>query len=218
MGRSPTATPGNCSVKTEEVEKVHAMTLKQETHDIKPEDVPLSVSPKVETNSVDHPAKKTRMIFSHMPSVKTDSLATFTQITCNIYQDEDLGESAQQVDVMSCECKPTISGSSPEKRCRSNCIDEGVNTACGDNDCINFATSMECTDDDECHCGSDCRNRRFQRCEYANIDVIQTEKKGYGIRTNSNIPAHTFIYEYVGEIIGEGAFRNRMHDYDDQGI
>ena len=77
---------------------------------------------------------------------------------------------------------------------------------------------MECTDDDECHCGSDCRNRRFQRREYANIDVIQTEKKGFGIRTNSYIPAHTFIYEYVGEIIEETTFRGRMHAYDEQGI
>lgn len=97
-------------------------------------------------------------------------------------------------------------------------LDDGINTACGDNDCINFATSMECTDDDECHCGSDCRNRRFQRREYANIDVIQTEKKGFGIRTNSYIPAHTFIYEYVGEIIEETTFRGRMHAYDEQGI
>ena len=79
---------------------------------------------------------------------------------------------------------------------------------------------MECTDGSEgdCNCGPDCRNRRFQRLEYASIDVIQTEKKGYGIRSLAAIPAHTFIYEYVGEVIDELNFRSRMHEYDDQGI
>lgn len=100
---------------------------------------------------------------------------------------------------------------------RSNLPEDGTNLACGDNDCINFATSMECTDD-ECSCGAACRNQRFQRCEYANIDVIQTDKKGYGIRANTVIPAHTFIYEYVGEVIEEEAFRSRMHEYDEEGI
>jgi hypothetical protein len=112
MGRSPTATHGNCSVKTEEPEEVHAMRLKEEAYDVKTEDILLSVSTKGETNSVDHHTKmkRTRMIFSHLPSVKAEALATFTPIKWNIYQDEDLGESAQQVDVMSCECKPSISG------------------------------------------------------------------------------------------------------------
>jgi [histone H3]-lysine36 N-trimethyltransferase len=92
-----------------------------------------------------------------------------------------------------------------------------MNLACGDNDCINFATSMECMDD-ECSCGVGCQNQRFQQRQYADVDVIQTDKKGYGIRANSVIPAHTFIYEYVGEVIEENAFRERMHDYDEQGI
>ena len=89
--------------------------------------------------------------------------------------------------------------------------------ACGDSDCINFATSMECVDE-ECSCGSGCRNQRFQRCEYADIDVIQTERKGYGIRANTAIARHAFIYEYVGEIIEESTFRTRMHEYDEQGM
>jgi SET domain-containing protein len=89
--------------------------------------------------------------------------------------------------------------------------------ACGDNDCINFATSMECTDE-ECSCGTGCRNQRFQRCEYASIDVILTTRKGYGIRANVDIPKHTFIYEYVGEVIEENMFRQRMHEYDEEGI
>jgi [histone H3]-lysine36 N-trimethyltransferase len=76
---------------------------------------------------------------------------------------------------------------------------------------------MECMDD-ECSCGVACRNQRFQRCEYAEVDVIQTERKGFGIRANSDIPAHTFIYEYVGEVIDDSLFRSRMHEYDEEGI
>ena len=76
---------------------------------------------------------------------------------------------------------------------------------------------MECSDD-ECACGAACRNQRFQRREYADIDVIQTEKKGFGIRANADIPRQSFITEYIGEVIEETTFRNRMHEYDGEGI
>jgi len=76
---------------------------------------------------------------------------------------------------------------------------------------------MECSDD-ECACGAGCRNQRFQRREYADIDVIQTEKKGFGIRANTDIARHTFIIEYIGEVIEEATFRNRIHEYDEEGI
>lgn len=76
---------------------------------------------------------------------------------------------------------------------------------------------MECVDD-ECSCGVGCRNQRFQRREYADVDVIQTERKGYGIRANQSILQGTFIYEYVGEVIAENTFRSRMHEYDEEGI
>jgi [histone H3]-lysine36 N-trimethyltransferase len=154
-----------------------------------------------------------RMTFSSLPSVKDTALETFTEIKENVYQYEDLGES-QQEDVMACECKPLSAGMSSLRSALT--ADDGTNLACGDNDCINFATSMECVDE-ECSCGTGCRNQRFQRCEYADINVIQTERKGYGIRTDANIPQHTFIYEYVGEIIEEGTFRSRLHEYDELG-
>jgi len=159
--------------------------------------------------------KRTRTLFSHLPSIKAEALSAFTEITESTYEDDLLGES-QQEDVMACECKPMISGM---KLFQSSFLqsEDGTNVACGDNDCINFATSMECVDD-ECSCGAACRNQRFQRREYADIDVIQTERKGFGIRANAPISRHTFIYEYVGEVIGESTFRDRMHEYDDQGI
>ena len=92
-----------------------------------------------------------------------------------------------------------------------------VNHACGeDSDCINRATKMECYGD--CGCGSACENQRFQQQRYANVSVIKTEKKGYGLRADSDLHPNEFIFEYIGEVIHEGQFRKRMHQYDDEGI
>jgi SET domain-containing protein len=91
------------------------------------------------------------------------------------------------------------------------------NTACGeDSDCINRATKMECVGD--CGCGSGCQNQRFQQRQYANVSVIKTEKKGYGLRTNSDLRSGDFLFEYIGEVINEPQFRRRMVQYDKEGI
>jgi len=91
------------------------------------------------------------------------------------------------------------------------------NLACGDDsDCINRATKMECVGD--CACGSDCQNQRFWRHLYANVSVIKTEKKGYGLRANTPLKPGDFIFEYIGEVIPEGTFRKRMRQYDEEGI
>ena len=91
------------------------------------------------------------------------------------------------------------------------------NHACGeDSDCINRATKMECVGD--CGCGSECQNQRFQQQQYADVCVIKTEKKGYGLRANVDLRPHTFIFEYIGEVINETQFRRRMIQYDEEGI
>jgi len=75
---------------------------------------------------------------------------------------------------------------------------------------------MECASD--CGCGAECQNQRFALKRYANVSVIKTEKKGYGLRTDAALEPNDFIFEYIGEVIGEPAFRRRMHHYDDEGI
>jgi len=97
-------------------------------------------------------------------------------------------------------------------------VGDGKNHACGpDSDCINRATKMECVDND-CNCGNACQNQRFQRKQYATVSVIKTEKKGYGLRANTDLHADDFIFEYIGEVINEPAFRKRTHQYNDEGI
>jgi hypothetical protein len=97
-------------------------------------------------------------------------------------------------------------------------VGDGANHACGeDSDCINRATKMECVDAD-CNCGRGCQNQRFQRKQYADVSVIKTEKKGYGLRVNTDLAPNDFIFEYVGEVINEPTFRRRTIQYDDEGI
>src|SRR5690606_9915292 len=84
-------------------------------------------------------------------------------------------------------------------------------------DCINVNTSMECTGD-SCGCGSNCRNQRFQRHEWADVSVIKTEQKGYGLRTDKRLEADAFIFEYVGEVIDEPRYHKRRMEYDKEGI
>ncbi|KAG9242115.1 hypothetical protein BJ878DRAFT_188428 [Calycina marina] len=95
---------------------------------------------------------------------------------------------------------------------------DGENHACDEeSDCINRAMKMECIDDD-CHCGAGCQNQRFQQKQYADVSVIKTDKKGYGLRANVDLKADTFIFEYIGEVINEPTFRRRTIQYDEEGI
>jgi hypothetical protein len=75
---------------------------------------------------------------------------------------------------------------------------------------------MECPGD--CGCGDGCQNQRFQRKVYADVSVIKTDKKGFGLRANKGLDPNDFIFEYIGEVISEPAFRRRMHQYDQDGI
>ena len=75
---------------------------------------------------------------------------------------------------------------------------------------------MECVGD--CGCGADCQNQRFQNQQYADVTVFQTEKKGYGLRTDTALFPDEMIYEYIGEVIDEARFRRRMVQYDEEGI
>lgn len=75
---------------------------------------------------------------------------------------------------------------------------------------------MECVGD--CGCGPNCQNQRFQRREFAKVSVIKTEKKGHGLRADMDLRPNQFIYEYIGEVIGEAQFRRKMINYDGEGI
>ncbi|ANB13852.1 histone methyltransferase SET2 [Sugiyamaella lignohabitans] len=148
--------------------------------------------------------KVTRQLFNDLESKTAEAQSTYIQLEQCTYQGRGNIGSSGQVEAMNCDC-------------REHWVN-GKNIACGDDsDCINRLTSIECTNDN-CTCGDDCGNQRFQAKQYANVDVIQTELKGYGVRALEAIPQNTFIYEYIGEVIDESNFRQRMETYKLEGI
>eukprot|EP00127_Corallochytrium_limacisporum_P006169 Clim_evm8s220 gene=Clim_evmTU8s220 len=81
--------------------------------------------------------------------------------------------------------------------------------------CLNRHMFIEC-DPESCPLGKHCRNQRFQRKEYANTEVIQTEKKGMGLVTREDLDANAFILEYVGEVIDHLEFQKRVLKYHEE--
>ena len=81
---------------------------------------------------------------------------------------------------------------------------------------------------------------RFQRKQYAPIDIVLTEKKGFGLRAAENLPRFVplpmptvlpaltcifcrssrdaFIYEYIGDVLSSPSMKKRMRDYGKEGI
>lgn len=132
-------------------------------------------------------------LFPDARDVTKDALQTFVELPECTYM-KGLG-SSQQAEVMACDCKPGP-------------------TACDeDSGCINRLTSIECV-----RCCKGCQNKRFQGKKYASVDVISTEKKGFGLRATKDIAAGEFVYEYVGEVIDEPTFKERTAIYTTQGV
>ncbi|KAI3638093.1 hypothetical protein MIR68_003704 [Amoeboaphelidium protococcarum] len=94
-------------------------------------------------------------------------------------------------------------------RCQCTASDD-----CGD-DCINRLMMYECT---KCLPGDRCKNRRFQRKQYAPIEIFDAGVKGFGIKTLETLEANTFVMEYVGEVVSLEAFQRRTRQYEAEGL
>lgn len=179
--------------------------------------------PKLARSSSHKIISKSPPLFHDRPSKTEESRNTFQVLEQCSYTSKYIGSTEHGS--MDCDC-PEEWGKLTLHACRSmyvwilsSHIDSITNTnsACGhDSDCINRATKMECVGD--CGCGSDCQNQRFQRRQFANVTVFKTEKKGYGLRADTDLNPDDFIYEYIGEVIDEARFRRRMVQYDEEGI
>ncbi|KAL3424754.1 SET domain-containing protein [Phlyctema vagabunda] len=141
-------------------------------------------------------------LFNDTEDSTEEAVSVFQVIRDCIYGSKHMGYSEH--DALDCDCSEEWS--------------DGQNHACSeDSDCINRATKMECVDGD-CNCGNGCQNQRFQRKQYADVSVIKTEKKGYGLRVNTDLQPNDFVFEYIGEVINEPTFRRRTIQYDQEGI
>ncbi|KIM41728.1 hypothetical protein M413DRAFT_444973 [Hebeloma cylindrosporum] len=158
------------------------------------------------------PSKTTRkagqipvQLIGDLPIARQVALSSFTEIYDNNYQYKTLGRSREVLESMTCDCTYDHGIDSPDE-------------ACGPySDCINRLTQVECLEDD-CRCRAYCQNQRFQRKQYANIEIVLTEKKGYGLRAEEDLSKDTFIYEYVGDVVNPVSFKKRMRDYASEGI
>ncbi|NXG63615.1 SETMR methyltransferase, partial [Hemiprocne comata] len=61
-----------------------------------------------------------------------------------------------------------------------------------------------------CQCGDSCQNRVVQRGLQLRLEVFQTEKKGWGLRTLEFIAKGRFVCEYAGEVLGFNEARRRI--------
>ncbi|KAF5376048.1 hypothetical protein D9615_007664 [Tricholomella constricta] len=144
-------------------------------------------------------------LIGDLPIARADALATFNEIVENNYQYKSLGRSREALESMTCDCTFDAKLDHPDDACGAN------------SDCINRLTQVECLPDD-CRCRSHCRNQRFQNRQYSDIEIVQTERKGFGLRAESDLPKDSFIYEYVGDVVSPTSFKKRMRDYASEGI
>ncbi|KAE8234606.1 hypothetical protein CF326_g343 [Tilletia indica] len=144
-------------------------------------------------------------IVSHWPIAEKEAMSTFKQLSGNTYQSKSIGRSRGKEEGIVCECTYRYGTDHPT-------------VACGhDSGCINRLTQVECLEE-ECQTRGYCQNQRFQKSEYADIEIVLTPNKGYGVRTPVDIERDTFIYEYIGEVINHQFFLKRMQQYKDEGI
>ena len=59
--------------------------------------------------------------------------------------------------------------------------------------------------------GPKCSNQKIRKGQwFKNLEVFNTSKYGQGLRTTATVPKGTFLCEYIGEIITEEKFFDRM--------
>ena len=90
-------------------------------------------------------------------------------------------------------------------------------TGC-DEECQNRYMFYEC-DDSNCGVGPECGNRNFEELKQRTkvggkynigVEVIKTEDRGYGVRSNRTFEPNQVIVEYTGEIITQAECEKRM--------
>ncbi|XP_060060826.1 histone-lysine N-methyltransferase SETD2 isoform X2 [Erinaceus europaeus] len=124
----------------------------------------------------------------------------FDLIEENVYLTErKKNKSHRDIKRMQCECAPL----SKDERAQGE-------VACGE-DCLNRLLMIECSS--RCPNGDYCSNRRFQRKQHAAVEVILTEKKGWGLRAARDLPSNTFVLEYCGEVLDHKEFKARVKEY-----
>jgi hypothetical protein len=111
------------------------------------------------------------------PRAENKAFKTFEAIKSSIYQNAKVGKSrGHEKEAMVCECHYRHGVDDPSAACTEEA------------DCINRITQVECIKS-ECNCGQYCQNQRFQKGQYADVEIIDAGKKGFGLRAGADISA-----------------------------
>jgi len=90
-----------------------------------------------------------------------------------------------------------------------NCVVPTEGKGCTD-DCINRMIFVECSPE-LCPCKEKCSNQRLQTQQWApGLVKFMTEEKGWGIKTTEEVKSGELLLEYVGEVVSEQTFKDRM--------
>jgi len=146
------------------------------------------------------------------------SLKEYTPIKKSIYMDRKKKSNYDYEDGLQCSCQPILfTPSEVEEIIRTQYKDKTEEELFGcRGKCVNRAIYLEC--DENCKCGASCKNRAFQRQEYADVYPIKTENRGWGLCAGSDIKKDTFIMQYIGEIysLDSEYGKKKMKEYKDK--
>ncbi|XP_068108690.1 histone-lysine N-methyltransferase ASH1L isoform X2 [Hyperolius riggenbachi] len=138
--------------------------------------------------------------WKHNQLYKKPDVPLYKKIRSNVYVDV---KPLSGYEATTCNCKR------PECMGENGCVE----------DCLNRMIFAECSPN-TCPCGEQCSNQRIQRHEWVQcLERFRAEGKGWGIRTKEPLRSSQFIIEYLGEVVSEQEFRNRMieqyHNHND---
>ncbi|XP_022622675.1 histone-lysine N-methyltransferase NSD3 [Seriola dumerili] len=92
---------------------------------------------------------------------------------------------------------------------RCNCRPTDEHPCSLDSQCLNRMLQYECHPQ-VCPAGDNCENQCFSKRLYAETEVIKTDGRGWGLRTNQALRKGDFVTEYVGEVIDSEECQQRI--------
>ncbi|XP_029999106.1 histone-lysine N-methyltransferase NSD3 isoform X4 [Sphaeramia orbicularis] len=92
---------------------------------------------------------------------------------------------------------------------RCNCRPTDEHPCSLDSQCLNRMLQYECHPQ-VCPAGDSCENQCFSKRQYAETEVIKTDGRGWGLRTNQALRKGDFVTEYVGEVIDSEECQQRI--------
>lgn len=95
------------------------------------------------------------------------------------------------------------------------CARAGGSRESCERDCICSMLQYSCSS--SCGCGASCMNLPFQKRQGRKLQLVKTEKCGWGLIAAEQIRAGDFLIEYVGEVIDDKTCEERLWGMKDRG-